>query len=124
MSGAWRILLQNSVLFDFPMSAFSISGRFRARIRRMPGRDLALSVCCFGFEHGFQVVLGIGGDLPTYLASFLRFCAVAARSTSSRAPVSPLSLKRSSLRRAKAISTFMRSRRDRSKAFVLANART
>jgi hypothetical protein len=63
------IPLQNSVLFDFSMSAYSISGRFRPCLRRMPGRGLLLSVCCYGFWHGFQAVLGIGGDGDIFLVS-------------------------------------------------------
>ncbi len=61
------------------------------------------------------------------MARFLGFWAVAARRISSRAPLRPLSLKPSSLRMglrwATAISAFLRSRREVSKASVLAKAR-
>jgi len=38
MSALSAILLQNSVLFGFAMSAFTKSGRFLSRFRLMPGR--------------------------------------------------------------------------------------
>jgi len=68
-----------------------------------------------------------GGVRQRNLTRRRRFCAVAVSSTSSLAPLKPRSRNRSSLRMrfmcANCISTFLRSRRDCSKASVLASAR-
>src|SRR5215468_161372 len=75
-----------------------------------------------------QAIGAPGGGRATYLASFLKFWAVATSKTSSRAPLKPLSRSRSSFKMrfmcANNISTFLRSRRDCWKASVLARART
>ena len=121
------ILLQNSLLAVFAMSAYSKSGRFSG-FRLTPVRDRCCSVCCFWSFSSFQAGFRIGGDLLAYFASLRRFCAVAVSRISSRAPERPRSLRRSSLKIrfmwAKAISTFLRSSRERLKAGVLAKART
>ena len=69
-----------------------------------------------------------GGARQRNLTSRLRFCAVAVSRTSSLVPLKPRSLSRSSLRMrfrcANRISTFLRSRRNCSKASVLASTRT
>ena len=75
-----------------------------------------------------RVSAGFGLGIGTSFASLRRFWAVAARRNSSRAPVGPRSLSRSSLRMrlrcAKSISTFLRSRRDTwpSQDFAIARA--
>lgn len=75
-----------------------------------------------------HAVVARGGDRQSSFASRLKFCAVAVSSTSSFAPVSPRRRSRSSLWMrfmcANRISTFLRSRRETSKAAVLASART
>src|SRR5512132_3829867 len=80
------------------------------------------------WAYAAQAAGAIGGDRPTYLASFLKFWAVATSRTSSRAPLKPLSRSRSSLKMrfmwANSISTFLRSWRDCWKASVVARART
>ena len=75
-----------------------------------------------------HVAAARGGDRQRSFASRLRFCAVAVSSTSSFAPDRPRSRNRSSrwmrFMCANRISTFLRSRRETSKASVLASART
>jgi len=75
-----------------------------------------------------QIAARDGGARQRSLASRLRFCAVAVSRTSSLTPLKPRNRNRSSLRMrfmcANRISTFLRSRRDCSKASVLAKART
>jgi hypothetical protein len=76
-----------------------------------------------------QASASCGGERQRSLASRLRFCAVAVSNTSSVAPLKPRSRSRSSFKMRficanRTSSTFLRSRRDRWKASVLASART
>src|SRR3990170_2104411 len=50
------------------------------------------------WAYAAQAAGAIGGGRPTYLASFLKFWAVATSRTSSRAPLKPLSRSRSSFK--------------------------
>ncbi len=84
--------------------------------------------CARGDAYAGRIAVRGGGTRQRSLASLLRFCAVAVGRTSSLTPLKPRSRNRSSLRTrfmcANRISTFLRSRRDCSKASVLAKART
>src|SRR3954470_8647974 len=86
------------------------------RRRRWVGAELGCR-----FQAAWVAELGV---LATSFASFLRFWAVTASTNSVLTPRGPLSRSRSSrrirFRCAKSISTFLRSRRDRSKAGVSA----
>src|SRR4030095_1062873 len=127
--------------------AFGVRGPLRARLCCRTHRWRALAR--FGYQseelcllcrrlrgdrrqapwaYATQAIGAPGGGRSTYLASFLKFWAVATSKTSSRAPLKPLSRSRSSFRMrfmcANSISTCLRSRRDCWKASVLARART
>ena len=105
-----------------------VLGRFSSCFPPLPlfcGLRWAFGV--FECQIGTVVLLNLGG-LQIRLAIFRKFWAVAARSSSSLAPLIPRSLRRSSfrirLRWAKDISTFLRSSRDCLKAGVFFKART